>query len=57
MELYDLDTRRLLAREHTEQLARDARPSRDRRRRHRLLHHLHDLLGPSAYRRRHAQHA
>ena len=56
MELYDLDTRRLLCREHIEQLTRDAQPRRDRRRRHRLRTLL-DLLGPAAYRRRHAQHA
>lgn len=57
MQPYDLDTRRLLCREHVEQLARDAQAGRERRRRHRRLRHLHDVLGAAAYRRRHAQHA
>jgi hypothetical protein len=57
MHPYDLDTRRLLSRERVEQLARDGQAGRDRRRRRGLLHHLHDLLGPAAHRRRHAQHA
>lgn len=53
MDCYDQDTRRLLCRERAAQLARDARPSRERKRRYRArLHLLQDLLGPAAYRRR-----
>jgi hypothetical protein len=53
MDYYDQDTRRLLSRERVEQLARDARPRRERKRRHRSrLQSLHNLLRPAAYRRR-----
>jgi hypothetical protein len=53
MDCYDQDIRRLLCRERAAQLARDAQPRRERKRRHRSrLQLLHDLLRPAADRRR-----
>ena len=52
MSVYDLDSRRLYAREYAERLRRDAQPLVPRRRRRRLLLQLlRELPLPSARRR------
>jgi hypothetical protein len=52
MSAYDLDSRRLYAREYAERLQRDAQRPLPRRRRRRLLQALQrELLLPSARRR------
>jgi hypothetical protein len=52
MDCYDLEIRRLLCAERVGQLARDAGPRRERKRRRSPLSSLQHLLGPAAHRRR-----